>query len=82
MRQVSRDTSGTAWDVIWGVSDPDEALQRLGVAGDIHSTGQQAEFQDPLYPDETKTLTIYTSGEQLVVMGEITNGIYAAGLKT
>jgi hypothetical protein len=79
---VSRDQAGTDWDVIWGVTNPDTALEQLGVSADLQSTGQQATFQDPLYPTETKTLTIYKVNDRLVVMGELTNGIYAAGLKT
>jgi hypothetical protein len=85
MRQISRDQNGVAWDVMWGVTDPDLALAEMGVTEQLVSTGASATFQDPLYPDETKTLFIYLVGEakpsQLAVVSEITPGVYAAGIK-
>ncbi|MEM1373976.1 MAG: hypothetical protein AAGF78_06300 [Pseudomonadota bacterium] len=75
--------SGTSWDTVWGVGSPEETLETdFGAKAPFRSLHKTEAFIDPLYPDETKRLTAYTDASGVrVVMGEVSNGVWAVGIR-
>ncbi len=80
----SSDQSGRDWTMAWGVLDPDAALRDMfGVEGPLSSGSERVTFNDPLYPSETKTLSVYkTLSGANVCLGEISNAVWAVGIPT
>lgn len=83
MSKTCTDRTGRTWLVTWGIVDPVQVLKdEFSVdASLMQGTDESAVFTDPLYPDETKTLSIYVAPNgQTVALSEITPGVYAAGI--
>lgn len=83
MKRVSKDLQGQEWEIRWGVLDEEAVLKNdFGVSGPFRKRPETATFQDPIYRNETKTLSVYESADgSIVAMSEITPSVYAVGVK-
>ncbi len=86
LTEVWRDTTSPGWVMSWGEGTEDTWLERkLGLSKGgyrLDSLRIRLDFRDPKYGD-LKDLSLYNlvepRGTRKVVLGEISNGIYAVG---
>ncbi|MCF1477890.1 hypothetical protein G6L63_00925 [Agrobacterium vitis] len=73
------------FEVFWGVLDPHIEIQaRVGSFSHYKSGSEAVTFQDPLYPNEAKTLSVYRHASNpkcIVLLAEITPSIWAYGFQ-
>jgi hypothetical protein len=77
MKTVAFTPLGT-FDIRWGVGDPEEMtgpLQRLKRMKDMDIV-----LADPLHGEE-KQLAAYRLGGRVILLGELSNGIWAVGIE-